>query len=83
MGCGEILARGVTSREEEQILSLHNNLRRRVARGEEPQLAGVTASDMLTLSWDQELARGAQLWADQCVFQHDNNDVCRYKYFLV
>ena len=83
MSCGEILARGVTSREEEQILSLHNNLRRRVARGEEPQLAGVTASDMLTLSWDQELARGAQLWADQCVFQHDNNDVCRYKYFLV
>ena len=48
-----------------------------MALGQEPQLAGVTASDMLSLTWDSELARGAQLWADQCVFQHDNNDVCR------
>ena len=81
MGCGEILARGVSSQVEQEILSLHNNLRRRVARGEEPQLAGLTASDMLSLSWDTELARGAQLWADQCVFRHDNNDVCRSEDF--
>ena len=58
-------------------MALHNDLRRRVARGEEDQLAGLTASDMMELTWDTELARGAQLWADQCVFQHDNNDVCR------
>ena len=62
---------------EQEILTLHNELRRRVARGEEPELAGVTASDMLSLTWDSELARGAQLWAEQCVFQHDSNDVCR------
>ena len=61
----------------------NSDLRRRVARGEEPQLAGVTASDMVSLSWDTELARGAQLWADQCVFQHDNNDVCRLIYLLI
>ena len=49
-----------------------------MARGMEPRLAGLTASDMLSLEWDEELARGAQLWADQCIFQHDSNDVCRY-----
>ena len=63
--------------EEQEILALHNELRRRVALGQEPKLAGVTASDMLSLTWDSELARGAQLWAEQCVFQHDSNDVCR------
>ena len=84
--CGEILGRGVSSEAQQEILALHNDLRRRVARGEEDQLAGLTASDMMELTWDTELARGAQLWADQCVFQHDNNDVCRsilllFKYF--
>ena len=57
---------------------MNPSLRSRVARGMEPRLAGLTASDMLSLEWDEELARGAQLWADQCIFQHDSNDVCRY-----
>merc|ERR1719458_971268 len=38
-----------------------------------------TASDMMELSWDDELARGAQMWANQCDFQHDENDVCRFR----
>ena len=67
----------MTDTVRQEILSLHNELRSLVARGLEPRLAGLTASEMLRLEWDEELARGAQLWADQCIFQHDNNDICR------
>jgi hypothetical protein len=35
---------------------------------------------MMSLSWDDELAAGAQLWATQCSFAHDaNRNVCRFK----
>ena len=37
------------------------------------------ASDMMELTWDDELARGAQMWANQCDFHHDENDVCRFR----
>ena len=35
-----------------------------------------TASDMQELVWDEELAHGARVWAEQCDFNHDSNDVC-------
>ena len=35
------------------------------------------SDDMMELVWDEELAVGAQLWANQCNFNHDKNDVCR------
>ena len=54
-----------------------------IARGEEPLLQGVTAGDMRELAWDEELARGAQLWADQCTWSHDSNDVCRSARYTV
>ncbi len=38
-----------------------------------------TGSNMMTLEWDDELARGSELWAAQCQFQHDINDICRFK----
>ena len=50
-----------------------------VAEGREPALVGLTAANMAELVWDEELARGAQLWADQCLFQHDSKDVCRFR----
>ena len=66
------------SSSPQQLLDLHNQLRRRVAKGEE----GVQvrwplhqvqpgAADMLELVWNDELAGIAQGWADQCdcVFQ--------------
>ena len=38
-----------------------------------------TASNMMALSWDDELAAGAQLWASQCNFDHDSDrNVCRF-----
>ena len=34
---------------------------------------------MMSLSWDDELAAGAQLWASQCNFNHDTDrNVCRF-----
>ena len=49
-----------------------------MAEGKEPVLEGVTAAGMVELEWDEELAAGAQLWADRCRFQHDSGAVCRF-----
>ena len=32
----------------------------------------------INIRWDDELAYGAQLWANQCKWKHDSNDVCRF-----
>ena len=37
---------------------------------------------MQELVWDDELAHGAKLWAEQCNFKHDNNHVCRFKVYI-
>ena len=51
---------------------------RRVAKGEERNMsAGATASDMMELTWSDELARGAQLWANQCKVVHDDVKTCK------
>ena len=41
------------------------------------------ASNMLELSWDQELSEVAQRLADQCVFQHDCGDCRQVQRFRV
>lgn len=54
---------------------MHNRHRSRVAQGREgrgspgPQKP---ASNMLELTWDNELELIAQRWADQCDFGHDS-----------
>ena len=75
--CGRVLASGVEESMKQTILDLHNDYRRKIAKGEESMLS-YTASDMMEVTWDEELARGAQMWANQCEFQHDENDVCRF-----
>jgi hypothetical protein len=35
------------------------------------------AANMMALVWDEELARGAQMWANQCDFNHDSSNICR------
>jgi len=55
------------------ILDKHNELRSRVALGQEPNQPG--AANMIKLVWDQELENIAQRLADQCIFQHDSNRV--------
>ena len=47
--CGKILKQGVEDNLKQEILDAHNDLRGKIARGEEPELRGVTASNMMEL----------------------------------
>jgi len=83
---GEVLRRGVTKQEMEEILDAHNMLRAKIARGEEkrgkpgPQ---PPAANMRKMEWDDELASVAQRHADQCKFAHDCSDCRRVDRFGV
>ena len=73
-GPGGLLSTGLTADMVENIVSSHNRLRARVARGEERAGRGggqPGAGDMMEVEWDVELARVAQAHADQCHFDHD------------
>ena len=35
-------------------------------------LGKITAGNMQKLTWDEDLAKNAQNWADQCTFEHDD-----------
>ena len=79
--CGQVSSREVGADLKQELLDIHNNLRGRVARGEEGGQVGTasssppqpSAADMRELVWSDELARIAQGWADQCdcVFQEN------------
>ena len=65
----------MSSEAKQAILDKHNELRRRVAKGEET--GGINgpqpgASNMKKLVWNSELETIAQRWADQCTFGHDS-----------
>jgi len=60
--------RGLTQAAKDAVLSKHNELRRKVAKGEEAGQPG--AGNMRELVWDEELEAMAQRWADQCTFGH-------------
>ena len=53
---------------------------RKVASGSEPRLKRKQAADMMELTWDDELARGAQMWANQCLFDHDGRRTCKFNW---
>merc|ERR1719228_2157842 len=66
------VARSFSESGKNLILTKHNDLRRKVAKGEQkvpPQQP--SASNMRKLIWNEELAAIAQRWADQCDFNHD------------
>jgi len=67
---GKTILRGMTEAGKVAILEKHNELRRRVAKGEES--GQPAAADMRELVWDDELEAIAQRWADQCTFEHDS-----------
>ncbi|XP_066999093.2 venom allergen 5 [Anabrus simplex] len=65
---------GVDDDQKALIVDLHNRLRNDVASGKEHRgLSGrqPQASNMKKLVWDDEVAKVAQRWADQCTFEHD------------
>lgn len=77
---------GVNNQEIQEIISTHNKLRAKLARGEERRGAPgpqPPAADMQLLEWDDELARVAQRHADQCNFNHDCSDCRRVSRFGV
>merc|ERR1712080_54462 len=62
---------GFTTAGKDLILQKHNELRSKVASGNE---AGQpAATNMRRLVWNQELETVAQRWADQCTFGHDDS----------
>ena len=63
-------AREFTEEGRQVILDKHNELRRRVAKGEEADQPA--ASNMKELLWSAELVATAQRWAGQCTFGHDS-----------
>jgi len=72
----QTIYRELSADAKQAILDKHNELRRKVAKGEEtdgapgPQPA---ASNMRKLVWNNELEAVAQRWADQCQFGHDSS----------
>ncbi|XP_043287980.1 venom allergen 5-like [Venturia canescens] len=72
--CGKVVSSQVTQQEKDEIISVHNKLRKKVASGQEkrghpgPQPA---AKSMPDLTWSNELQGIAQTWADQCINDHD------------
>ena len=65
---------GLSAADQQAILDKHNDLRRKIANGQEsrgnpgPQPA---ASNMRQMKWDNDLAKAAQTLTDRCVYAHD------------
>jgi len=55
----------------EGIINRHNELREKVASGAETNGDQPSATNMMKVHWNDELAIIAQRWADQCTFGHD------------
>ena len=65
-----------TPQQEQAVLDGHNEIRSDVASGlvgNEP-----TATDMVKLDWDDDLALVAQNWVDQCIWDHNSNRTSEY-----
>jgi len=73
--CNKVCSREIKSQAEiDAIVAKHNELRRKIAKGEETKGVGggqPSATDMYELKWNDELAQIAQTWADQCTRNHD------------
>jgi len=63
------IARGMSEAVKAAMVAKHNELRRKVAQGNQPDQP--PAANMRQLVWDEELATSAQRWADQCTNSHD------------
>ncbi|KAL1140147.1 hypothetical protein AAG570_000079 [Ranatra chinensis] len=58
----------MTCAQQRDIVDKHNSLRQEVALG---KVTGQSSAvDMTQMTWDKELAKVAQAWADRCVYEH-------------
>ncbi|KAF8764848.1 CRISP/Allergen/PR-1 like protein [Argiope bruennichi] len=74
----------VSDDDKKLLVKLHNQYREKVAMGRESAAGGLpTASNMLEMVWDDELANIAQKHAETCEFEHDCNDCRRVDQFGV
>merc|ERR1712002_1016624 len=64
---------GFDQAAKDVIVKVHNELRNKVAMGNETNGAQPQAANMRKMVWDDELADIAQRWTDQCKFGHDDN----------
>merc|ERR1719228_2250701 len=64
---------GFDQAAKDVIVKVHNELRNKVAMGNETHGAQPQAANMMKMHWDDELAEIAQRWTDQCKFGHDGN----------
>merc|ERR1719284_2267483 len=75
--CGDVKLTGVSSQAvKDAIVAKHNELRAKIANGKEKR--GVDgrqpkAANMRELKWNDELAKIAQRWINQCAGAHDKN----------
>ncbi|XP_037078550.1 CRISP/Allergen/PR-1-like [Pollicipes pollicipes] len=84
--CDQLQAREVSAQEARYIVAEHNELRAKVASGRETRgktFGQPSAANMNQLEWDDELAKVAQRFADQCMFGHDCLDCRRVARFKV
>ncbi len=69
-------AADLTLQQEQATLDGHNEIRSDVASGlvaNEP-----TATDMVKLDWDDDLALVVQNWVDRCIWDHNSNRTSEY-----
>lgn len=67
----ESISSGLDQASRDAIVRVHNELRNKVALGKETSGSQPSAADMRKMVWDDEVAKIAQRWADQCHFGHD------------
>ena len=64
-----LIYRRLNDDAKKNLLDKHNELRRKVAKGE--QDGQPPAANMRKMVWNMELEEIAQRWADQCIHDHD------------
>merc|ERR1719233_1390791 len=69
--CQNQVFRTLSQEGKEAILAKHNQLRRKVAKGEEANQPA--AANMKEMVWSSELEKIAQSWADNCNYKHNEN----------